>query len=65
MLGAMTSLVLSGSAHEVDPLQKRLVRTGIEVPIIRWGQRRLLRVSAQLYNSEDEFRRLAATMADT
>ena len=66
MLGAMASLAIPGKpAHdEPDEMQERLAREGIEVPIIPWGnpRRRLLRVSAQLYNTEEEFRRLAAKM---
>jgi selenocysteine lyase/cysteine desulfurase len=34
------------------------------VPILRWGNppRRVLRISAQLYNAEDEFSRLASAL---
>ncbi len=52
--------------HEY-PLQEKLrVKHGIEVPIIPWPQppRRLLRVSAQLYNSLPQYRTLAKVLLD-
>ena len=60
MLGAMASLILPAMPGQ-DTLQDRLAQEGIEVPVVAWGdpQRRVLRVSAQLYNAEEEFRRLA------
>lgn len=63
MLGAMASLVLP-EISAADTLQDRLAREGIEVPVVAWGnpRRRIVRLSAQLYNTEDEFRRLAAKM---
>ena len=63
MLGAMASLILPEMPDQ-DTLQARLAREGIEVPIVAWGdpQRRVLRLSAQLYNTEEEFHRLAAKM---
>lgn len=48
-----------------DPLQDRLWREQrIEVPIFSWPspERRLLRVSAQAYNHEDEYAELAALL---
>lgn len=50
----------------LDPLQDRLLtHYGIEVPIIPWPgfPRRLLRISAQLYNSPDQYHRLAEALA--
>jgi len=60
MLGAMAALILPAMPGQ-DTLQDRLAQEGIEVPVVAWGdpQRRVLRVSAQLYNAEEEFRRLA------
>lgn len=70
MIGAMASLPIaaaarvevSHSALYLDPLQDAL-RAGhrIEVPIIPWPAppRRLLRISAQLYNHIDQYRLLA------
>src|SRR5918999_2181041 len=62
MLGAMAALVIPGAATDaIDPLQEDLRRDeNIDVPIFRWGNppRRVLRISAQLYNAEDEFVRL-------
>jgi isopenicillin-N epimerase len=48
-----------------DLLQERLLRDhGIEVPVIGWPRppRRLIRVSAQLYNSLPQYRSLAAAL---
>ena len=45
-----------------DPLQARLFDGwGIEVPILRWPAppRRLVRISAQLYNRAEQYARLA------
>ena len=49
-----------------DPLQETLLaRHGIEVPVIPWPAppRRLLRVSAQLYNRLPQYERLAGALA--
>jgi len=49
----------------LDPLQDRLLAEhSIEVPVITWPRwpRRLLRVSAQLYNSIPQYERLAAAL---
>jgi isopenicillin-N epimerase len=67
MLGAMASVPLPGAAPEVpagaiEPLQEALWRDErIEVPVFRWGDppRRIVRVSAHLYNSDREALRLA------
>jgi isopenicillin-N epimerase len=47
---------------ETDPLQDRLFRDfNIEIPVIYWSTpaRRFIRISAQLYNSVDQYRYLA------
>jgi len=52
-------------ALRLDPLQERLLAEhAIEVPVIHWPRwpRRLLRVSAQLYNSLPQYERLAAAL---
>jgi isopenicillin-N epimerase len=49
----------------LDPLQDKLLRDyGIEVPVIPWPAwpQRLLRVSAQLYNSLPQYERLAIAL---
>src|SRR5262249_9768235 len=54
------------SALYSDPLQDALRdRHGIEVPIVPWPAppKRLLRISAQLYNEAADYERLAAAVA--
>ena len=71
MLGAMASVPLpDGTATEIDPLggdplQNELFdRFRIEVPVMIWPSppKRVLRVSAQLYNTVDEYERLASAL---
>ncbi|NBV23797.1 MAG: aminotransferase class V-fold PLP-dependent enzyme [Proteobacteria bacterium] len=60
-----TSSVPSKNPLYLDPLQDRLLAEfNIEVPIIPWPAppKRLLRVSAQLYNSLPEYERLAGVL---
>src|SRR5687768_5521452 len=48
-----------------DPLQERLYeRGGIEVPVMSWpaAPSRLIRISAQLYNSREHYTRLAESL---
>jgi isopenicillin-N epimerase len=70
LLGALASIPLPDSPSSLpsrsplylDPLQDRLLAEyKIEVPIIPWPQppKRLLRISAQLYNSLPQYERLA------
>jgi isopenicillin-N epimerase len=48
-----------------DALRDRIAdEAGIETTINVWGGRALLRLSAQLYNSEDEYERLAVVLRD-
>lgn len=76
MLGAMASLVLPGDGlpsggtapggYE-DPLQERLVRTHrVQVPVWSLPSRRarMLRISAQIYNSEAQYAYLADALAE-
>ncbi len=72
MLGAMASLPLPADAGAPDgplpndPLQDRLLAEhAIEVPVTRWpsGRQRVLRVSAQAYNSRAQMEALAAAVA--
>lgn len=73
-IGSMASLPLPHAGSEfppqsplyLDPLQDRLLREhGIEVPVIPWPAppRRLLRVSAQLYNCLSQYEVLAEKLA--
>ncbi len=69
MIGSMVALPLPDGggegSHEIFPfdiLQKELFQEfAIEVPVIFWPARpqRLIRISAQLYNTEEEYRYLA------
>jgi isopenicillin-N epimerase len=72
-IGALVSLRLpdsrstepSRSPLYLDPLQDELLeRYSIEVPVIPWPQppQRLLRISAQLYNSLPQYERLATAL---
>jgi isopenicillin-N epimerase len=71
MVGSLASVILpEGPTADVawrqpDPIQRRLFDGwGIEVPIMSWpsAPRRLVRVSAQLYNDRDQYRRLAEAL---
>jgi len=73
VIGSLVSLpipdAISGESSKsplyLDPLQDQLLREhGVEVPIIPWPEppKRLLRLSAQLYNSLPQFELLAAVL---
>lgn len=73
MLGSMASVPLPaaqasrrlGGLHGLDPLHDELFhRWHVEVPVIPWPgpPHRLLRISAQLYNSHDQYRYLASSL---
>jgi isopenicillin-N epimerase len=71
MVGSLASIALpDGLSTEIawrrpDPLQRRLMDGwGIEVPVMSWPAppRRVLRISAQLYNRREEYQRLAEAL---
>ncbi len=71
MLGSLASVILpDGPTIEIgwrrpDPLQRRLFDSwGIEVPVVSWPAppRRLVRISAQLYNDRGHYERLAEAL---
>lgn len=71
MIGSMAAIPLPDGASDAppslygDPLQDALLeRFGIEVPVIAWPAppRRLIRVSAQLYNRPAEYEALTAAL---
>ncbi len=71
MLGSMAAFPLPDGTQELapslygDPLQDALLyEHAIEVPIVPWPQppRRVLRISAQLYNTIDEYEGLASAL---
>ena len=74
MIGTLVSLPLPDGSPEppvsalyVDPLQEELLaRYRVEVPIVPWPAppRRLVRVLAQLYNTEDDYRRLGDALRE-
>jgi isopenicillin-N epimerase len=74
MIGALASLpIADGSSAParsplyLDPLQDLLLeRYGIEVPIIPWPAppKRLIRISAQIYNCLDQYEHLAKALID-
>jgi len=73
MLGALAALPLPDGSPEppasslyLDPLQDELLRHfGIEVPVVPWPAppRRLVRISAQVYNDIGEYERLARALS--
>jgi isopenicillin-N epimerase len=72
MVGSLAAVVLPDGApattigwRRPDPLQARLFEAwSIEVPVITFpaAPRRLIRISAQLYNSREHFARLAEAL---
>jgi isopenicillin-N epimerase len=70
MLGSLASVRLPDGTAPVawrrpDPLQQRLFEGwGIEVPVMTWpaAPRRLIRISAQLYNDRSQYERLAGAL---
>jgi isopenicillin-N epimerase len=73
MIGALAAVPLPPSPPDTpppvsalyaDPLQDRLFAGGIEVPIVPWPAppARLVRISAQLYNSIDDYDALASAL---
>jgi isopenicillin-N epimerase len=74
MIGAMASLPLPPGSEEQpgsplysDPMQDALLaRQGIEVPVIPWPAppQRLIRISAQVYNTLDQYQRLADALRE-
>jgi isopenicillin-N epimerase len=71
MVGSIASVRLPDSPlkspawRQPDPLQPRLFgEWGIEVPIMRWpaAPKRLIRISAQLYNHRDQYAKLAGAL---
>jgi isopenicillin-N epimerase len=72
MLGAMASVALPGRGSASrsmlsiydDPVHAALEARGIQAAVVPWRGGRLLRLSAQLYNSADQFRRLADALRE-
>jgi isopenicillin-N epimerase len=71
MIGSLASVILPDRPTKEtgwrlrDPLQARLFdHWGIEVPIMRWPVKRLLRISAQLYNSPEQYAHLAQALRE-
>ena len=73
MIGSLAALPLPDgdgtpptSPLYADPLQDVLYERGIEVPIVPWPRppKRLVRISAQLYDERAEYERLAAALRE-
>lgn len=69
MLGSMAAVPLPDGEGQLtterDPFQAELFGRGFEVPIVPWPRwpQRLVRISAQIYNTPDQYQRLGATLA--
>ena len=71
MIGSMATIPLPGArgpspTGDLDPITERLRdEWQIEVPVVSWRDwpNRLLRISAQLYNTEADYEKLAAALA--
>jgi isopenicillin-N epimerase len=70
LIGSMASVILpptvDAPASGPDPLYLELARRGFEAVVTYWPSKpkRLLRVSAQLYNTVDEYERLAGALLE-
>ncbi|MGK0260635.1 MAG: isopenicillin-N epimerase, partial [Candidatus Azotimanducaceae bacterium] len=73
MIGSLATIILPDSEHtvqsptQVDALEASLSADyGIDVPVFNFSKspRRLLRVSAQIYNTEEEYSRLVAALRE-
>ncbi|MFQ5829325.1 MAG: aminotransferase class V-fold PLP-dependent enzyme [Candidatus Methylomirabilia bacterium] len=74
MVGSLAALPLPDGApdgptwaFDRDPLQDALLeRFGFEVPVVSWpaAPRRLVRISAQLYNRGEQYQRLARALVE-
>jgi isopenicillin-N epimerase len=73
MIGSMATLILPARPATapaptpplyLEPLQLALLEQGIEVPIAAWpaAPRRIVRISAQIYNEPAHYHRLAAAL---
>ena len=69
LVGAMAAVPLPPAdevcdAFHTSPLQMALAQQGFEVPVVSWpaAPHRLLRISAQLYNHEAQYARLATVL---
>jgi len=69
MLGSMAAVPLpqplARGSRSVEEIQAELsARHDIEVPIVAWGDRRLVRVSAHLHNRPEQYERLADALLE-
>lgn len=66
MIGSMAAVELPAAPPTtgIDPVQQALFERGIEVPVNPWpgSSRRILRASAQLYNTCSDYRQLATSL---
>lgn len=69
MIGSLATVTLPDGAPNtalIDPLQDALFARGIEVPVMTWPAppRRVLRISAQLYNHPSHYDALATALCE-
>lgn len=71
MLGSLATLRIPGAPPAgstaldfADPLASALADRNIEVPVFPWRAQRLLRISAQVYNTMEDYEALADAIAE-
>jgi hypothetical protein len=60
MIGSMASIPLPPGDPEL--FYKQLLSLGIEVPVFNWNHSRILRISAQIYNTREDYETLSQNM---
>ncbi|MCA9551294.1 MAG: aminotransferase class V-fold PLP-dependent enzyme [Myxococcales bacterium] len=68
MLGSLATVILDEApepgAFGMDRVHHALFARGLELPVMRFQRWRLLRISAQVYNAPQDYRRLVAALRE-